>query len=678
MGFQHTSHARGQLARPPFLESIPFSICHSTSTDIDTLYLHICLVFLPLKCTTEADTPLIQAGPSTSASYATDHQPPQQKLNFNPPSPVKSKGISPSRNHPTTPERHGQTNSGIRQSQPRSGAGMDPSYLSPPPKIGSRPETNASRSGSEADSLLDLYSKPRSLGESSLRESMDRTDRVLAQEEPFFDDEDPERSRWIHRDKLAMIESHEMQEAGIKLPLQRQKSTTSRSRSRREKNRSQDHNMAQDAEMPPMKQPKKRRTESPTRQDDGGEHASGNDFDIRTPEEIAADNHMDTDTANGSRQPQSDSRKGSSRIPLPRSSPMPIPQEHIERDHPLPRKRGVSGNFSNGDENGFSYSRVRSRNNSVGSAILLDDVENASNTTPTPASNSNPLNKATPSRTQPSSSVQRPKSRSGLDTTPLSQKPRTVSITASSPRTPSSSTQRPKSRAGLESRPATAINRPEGEAPWLATMYKPDPRLPPEEQLLPTHAKRLQQEQWERAQKESQQRMQELEAQQRKHNHEKPPAQLPPEFSPLAEHTVNGLQPSSRDADEKTLQEQQSPSEWPLLQPTRPRNPQPPAAGGGGGGGSGLSANHPAHIPVVSDGSQHAGYSPMPRVKQGGAGGSPVVLGNITDIRPGQRPTTMDPFERERLARRSGGEEKGGKGNEKQTETAGCGCCLVM
>lgn len=561
---------------------------------------------------------------------------------------------------------------------------MDPSYLSPPPKIGSRPETNASRSGSEADSLLDLYSKPRSLGESSLRESMDKTDRVLAQEERFFDDEDPERSRWIHRDKLAMIESHEMQEAGIKLPAQRQKSTTSRSRSRREKNRSQDQNMTQDTEMPSMKQPKKRRTESPTRQDDGGEHTSANDFDIRTPEEIAADNHMDTDTANGSRQPQSDSRKGSSRIPLPRSSPMPIPQEHIERDHPLPRKRGVSGNFSNGDENGFSYSRVRSRNNSVGSAILLDDVEDASNTTPTPASNSNALNKSTPSRTQPSPSVQRPKSRSGLDTTPLSQKPRTVSTATSSPRTPSSSNQRPKSRTGLETRPATAINRPEGEAPWLATMYKPDPRLPPEEQLLPTHAKRLQQEQWERAQKESQQRMQELEVQQRKHNHEKPPAQLPREFSPLAEHTVNGLQPSSRDADEKTLQEQtQSPSEWPLLQPTRPRNPHQPPAGGGGGGGGGLSANHPAPVvPVVSDGSQHAGYSPMPRVKQGGGGG-PVVLGNITEIRPGQRATTtttMDPFERERLARRGGEREEKGEGKQggKKKETAGCGCCLVM
>jgi hypothetical protein len=32
----------------------------------------------------------------------------------------------------------------------------------------------------------------------------------------------------------------------------------------------------------------------------------------------------------------------------------------------------------------------------------------------------------------------------------------------------------------------------------LATMYKPDPRLPPDQQILPTHARRLQQEQWEK------------------------------------------------------------------------------------------------------------------------------------------------------------------------------------
>lgn len=597
-----------------------------------------------------------ETGPSTSMSYAPNNQTPPQKLNFNPPSPPKFNGIPPARNQPSTPERHGQAHLSGRQSRPRSGAGMDPSYLSPPPKIGSRPELNASRSGSEADSLLDLYSKPRSLGESSLRGSMDRTDRVLAQEEPFLEDEDPERSRWIHRDKLAMIESHEMQEAGIKLPPQRQKSAASRSRSRREKNRSQDQTTMvtdQDDEIPSLKDRKKRRMESPTRQDDGGDHTLANDFDIRTPEEIAADNYADTNTSNEYRQAQPDQRK-SSRIPLPRSSPMPIPQDHIERDTPLPRKRGISGNFSNGDENGLSYTRVRSRNNSVGSAILLDDMETIPNPTSTPASKLTPLSQSALSKTQRTpSSAQRPKSRSGLETTPLSQKPRNVSTTAS-PRTPSST--RPKSRSGLEPRPATAVNRPEGEAPWLATMYKPDPRLPPEEQLLPTHAKRLQQEQWERAQKESQQRMRETEAQQRKHNHQKPPAQLPREFSPLAEHTINGLQPSSRDADEQTLQER-SASEWPLTQ-TTPRKP-PPAASGG------LNAN-----PALGgdDGGQHAGYSPIPRVKQGAS----LTLGNITDIRPGQR--TLDPFERERMARRD--EEKGGR-DERKKEKA-CGCCVVM
>ncbi|KAL9135129.1 MAG: hypothetical protein Q9175_003682 [Cornicularia normoerica] len=607
-----------------------------------------------------------QTGPPSSTLNSTNKQAPQQKLNFNPPSPPKSNGISRTRNHPTTPERHGQAYSSGRQSQPRSGAGMDPSYLSPPTKIGSRPELNASRSGSEADSLLDLYSKPRSLGESSLRESMDRTDRVLAQEEPFLGDEDPERSRWIHRDKLAMIESHEMQEAGIKLPLQRQRSTTSRSRSQWEKNRSQDQTLIvpdQDKGIPPLKERKKRRTESPIRQDDGGEHTLENEFDVRTSEEIAADNYVDSSPSNGYRQTQPDLRKSSSRIPLPRSSPMPIPQEHIERDTPLPRKRGTSGNYSNGDENGLIYSRVRSRNNSVGSAILLDHIENNPNHTPIPASNSTTLNSSTLSKPQHTpSSAQRPKSRSGLDTTPLSQKPRTISTTTASPRTPSSSTQRPKSRSGLESRPASATNRPEGEAPWLATMYKPDPRLPPEEQLLPTHAKRLQQEQWERAQKESQQRPREMEAHQRKHSHPKPPAQLPPEFSPLAEHTINGLQPSSRDADEETLQEP-SPSEWPLTQ-AAPRNP-PPAASGG------LNAN-PAAGPGPGggdEGGQHAGYSPIPRVKPGVA--SPI-LGNITDIRPGQR--ALDPFERERMASRDA--EKGREDTGEKEK--GCGCCVVM
>ena len=589
-------------------------------------------------------------------------------LNFNPPSPPKSNGIPSARNHPTTPERHGQAYSSNRQSQPRSGArsgaGPDPAYLSPPPKIGSRPELNASRSGSEADSLLDLYSKPRSLGDVSLKESVDRTDQVQSQVEAFLEDEDPERSRWIHRDKLAMIESHEMQEAGFELPPQRQRSTTSRSRSRRGKNRSQDQITvapSQDEGLPPLRGRKRSSAESPTRQGDRGGQNLVHDFDIRTSEEVTTDNCNDANPPNEHRQPQSDQRKASSRIPLPRSSPMPIPQEHIERDTPLPRKRGTSGNYSNSDENCFSYSRVRSRNNSVSSAILLDDIENMPNHTPIPASNPTSLNQSGPSQTQRTpSSVHRPKSRSGLNTSPLSQKPRVISTTTASPRTPSSTVSRPKSRSGLEPRPATAINRPEGEPPWLATMYKPDPRLPPEEQLLPTHAKRLQQEQWERAQKESQPRVRGMEAQQRKHTRDKSPVQLPREFSPLAEHTINGLQPSSRDADEKALSER-SASEWPLTQV--PPRKSPPASGG-------LNAN-----PSASGGDdvgQHAGYSPIPRVKPGAS----PILGNMTDIRPGQR--VLDPFERERMARMD--EEKGGRedSGKKKKKEKGCGRCVIM
>ena len=58
----------------------------------------------------------------------------------------------------------------------------------------------------------------------------------------------------------------------------------------------------------------------------------------------------------------------------------------------------------------------------------------------------------------------------------------------------------------------------------------------------------------------------------------------------------------------------------------------------------------------------------MPRVKQGAS----PTLGNITEIRPGQR--AVDPFERERMGRMD--EEKGGKDGGKKDE--GCGCCVVM
>lgn len=536
--------------------------------------------------------------------------------------------------HPGTPPRSDHTNSnGVSQSQSKPGENFDPSYLSP--RRGLRPGLNGSRSGSEADSLLELYGHPRSLGEKSVANSMDR-ERGLLHEELSFDDDDSERSRWIHRDKLAIIESHEMQEAGIKLPRP-QTSSSTKSRSRREPVHNVPDIHSQELETSPSIEHDKRRTQSPTRQEDDGEETLVNNFDLRTPEEIAADKYLEA-SPNVYRQP--DPRKSSSRIPLPRSSPMPIPQEHIERDTPLPRKRGASGNWT-GEENGISYNRVRSRGNSVGSQVLLDDPE-AKHNTPTSSSRPGSRDSLTKSRI-PSGKPTHARKPSITNTTPTFQpKPRQPSAT-NSPRTPSS-TQRPKSRSSLDPRPTTALNRPEGEPPWLATMYKPDPRLPQDQQLLPTHAKRLQQEQWERAQKDSEQRG--LDG--------KTSPQLPIEFSPLAEHTVNGLQPSSREADETGLQEKAG-AEWPLA-PSQVK---------------GKGAASPTALPEI--GTQHAGYSTIPpRVKQGE---SPVSqLGN------NQRP--LDPFEKERLARaekeKGGGGGGGGAADEKGKKEKGCGCCIVM
>lgn len=523
----------------------------------------------------------------------------------------------------------------MSQGQSKPDEHFDPSYLSP--SRGLRPGLNGSRSGSEADSLLDLYGHPRSLGERSAANSMDK-ERGISHEESYLDDEDPERSEWIHRDKLAVIESHEMQEAGIQLPPQQIRSP-SKLKTRREHSHEVPDLPSQETELAPRIDRKKRRMRSPVRQEqeDFGEETLVNDFDLRTPEEIASDSYMES-FSNVYRQP--DLRKSSSRIPLPRSSPMPIPQEHIERDTPLPRKRGVSGNWT-GEENGISYNRARSRGNSVGSQALLDDPELAYNT-PTPTSR--PATRDSPTKSRiPSTKPEHTRKPSLTNTPPTPQpKPRNPSTTTTTPtltpRTPSS-TYRPKSRSGLDPRPPTAVNRPSGDAPWLATMYKPDPRLPPDQQLLPTHAKRLQQEQWDRAQRDSEQRRRE----------DKASPQLPREFSPLAEHTVNGLQPSSsREADEKALGEEGG-GEWPLVVP-RPDTAQKPGNG---------NPTQPQPPPQMQDANQHAGYSPIPHVKQSE---SPV---NSQLVNPNQR--VLDPFEK----------EKGGRAGEDKKEK-GCGCCVVM
>lgn len=372
---------------------------------------------------------------------------------------------------------------------------LDSSYLSPPRR---RPAlSDKSRSGSEADSLLDLYGHPRSIVEGT-----DKSERDVTLDDLYnLEQEDPDSSRWIHRDKLAVIESHEMQEAGIKIPRQMRSKSSLRHKKSHSRNQSTTSVKSQEPEVPATSgamEGKRQKLQAPPQQQ---VYEDPMDFDLRTPEERAMDHPPQNGQSAMYHQPNS-GRSGS-RIPLPKTSPIPIAQGHLERNIPLPRTRRASGNWSGGDEEGISYSKTRRRSNSVGSRILLDGPE--VNGTPTPS--------------------QRPSSRGGLPNSPPKQRlvSKAGSISNGRPRTsnghrnisepqklrPSPSTQRsspafprPRSRNGIEPpRPGTAINRPEGEAPWIADMYKPDPRLPPDQQMLPTHAKRLQQEQREREMK---------------------------------------------------------------------------------------------------------------------------------------------------------------------------------
>jgi len=199
------------------------------------------------------------------------------------------------------------------------------------------------------------------------------------------------------------------------------------------------------------------------------------DFELRTPEEVAAEQHA--------RQyfHSPPAKLNSTRIPMPKQSPVPVPSIIMERDSPLARSRASSGT-------GIPEFRPRSR--SVNSAVLLDDEIPRT-----------PIDARRPSASDESPSSSPPKSRVA-GKTPQSRKGSGSQRTALGTSKYRASSQ--QNRSSPEKRPGTSSGRPstshrlEGDPPWIASMYKPDPRLPPDQQMLPTHAKRMAQEQWEK------------------------------------------------------------------------------------------------------------------------------------------------------------------------------------
>lgn len=292
-------------------------------------------------------------------------------------------------------------------------------------------------------------------------------------------DPETDQSKWIHRDKLKEIEIREMEEAGFKI------GRTSRSNSR--------------------SQSATRRTRTNSELGEGRQ--SGDDrYERRVVSTILAEDEDalneqhyhawspadSDDPAPEMQQPSSRTthtvRPSTSRIPLPKTSGIPVPAAVADRDAPLPRSRTGSANW-NGD---IAAAGARVRSGSIGSQVLLDDYtfeqqhgHRRNNSSSASASSMraprSPVKAKTPGK---------PAAAAG------SRKASTTSRNTAKSRQVSANNKRPGTGGNAISRPTTA-HRPEGEAPWIATMYKPDPRLPPDQQIIPTHAKRMQQEQWE-------------------------------------------------------------------------------------------------------------------------------------------------------------------------------------
>lgn len=446
----------------------------------------------------------------------------------------------------------------VEQTNSKDAVAQDTEYLAPN-RIEelSRSGNDISRTGSEPDSLLDLYRQPPNRSTSST----DVGDTTKMNGRHYSDEDDVDSEKWIHRDKLARIESEELQAAGINIATMQRSSSKGRPRREQSHDRqSGSSNGTGQESWSGAREEKRQRIHSPVAEEQEPEQPS---WDLRSPTEVMSNTAEEHNISDVYQNPGA--KKSKSRIPVLSSNPPPIQ----DRETSQGRKRTISGSSPNGEAS--KPFRSHNRQGSAGSQALLDD---AGNSTSSPVSTSvdqsngkignSPKKKAPVKASAPS--LSNPTSRKVTPGSRKTSNARSPSASTSSP------TQRPTTRSG-DDRPRTAINRPEGDPPWLATMYKPDPMLPPDQQIIPTHAKRQQAAQWteEGAIVKIYDR----------------------DFTPLAVHTPEGLQrplpnstPKPASPPSPSSPESSKPDTWPLqpISRTASTNSRPGTSGTDRGG----------------------------------------------------------------------------------------------
>lgn len=361
----------------------------------------------------------------------------------------------------------------------------DQTYLGPTPVTElQRKRSDITPNGSDPDSALDYYKPPESKNRS--RNASRNRGKKKGPLDPNWVEVEKNDANWIHRDKLKEIETRELEEAGFRVGRASRSNSSAQTATRTARDR-KNSEAATDSTLNSDEKSEQRRVVSPIPAAEEPEDDPGQ-WDLRTPEEIAEETNWIARNSNNNHAV----RPSTSRIPVAKTSPLPVPSTFVERDAPLPRPRTGSNNW-NGDAIAVNGARVRS--GSVSSQVLLDEPVRASGEllrTPLQNNFSHPMSPISTSPTKAKTPGKLAPTSGGRKTSAQRSNSQAKPRNSSGP----SPGKRPGTSGGSISRPTTG-HRPEGEAPWIATMYKPDPRLPPDQQIIPTHAKRMQQEQWE-------------------------------------------------------------------------------------------------------------------------------------------------------------------------------------
>jgi hypothetical protein len=364
--------------------------------------------------------------------------------------------------NPTTknnpPQAQKRQTNGVPQASP------DNDLLSPRVNALRNKTSDLSNAASEPDSLLDLYkpapmTRTSSYGTAATKPGRKSSQNGTAQKATPEDDQ----SNWIHRDKLAQIEIREMEEAGFRVT--RRPSERFDGAAKREE--------------------KKQRLASPA-QIDGEEEDATQDYSM-------VDDGMTTPPKSFLPKAAS-SRSGGSRIPIPKG--VSVSGSHGDRDPSATGTRSRTGS-----EGAWNYSADGSPQSQASGGAGDEEIILANSPPDTPPRSAVNTTQSSPQKSKSAKNGSTGRkagagvARVGKPTPSRTASTNTGSSSVAGVTADGSISKRPGTSSGP--RPSTS-HRPEGEPPWLATMYAPDPRLPPEQQMLPTHAKRLAQEQWEK------------------------------------------------------------------------------------------------------------------------------------------------------------------------------------